>query len=46
MQDVKSTYKNQLLAFVDSPLEALFFLRNGWERGVEGGEGGGIVVGI
>lgn len=47
MQDVKSTYKNQGIAFVDSPQEALFFLRNRWEGGrVEGGVGGRIVVGI
>lgn len=45
MQDVKSTYKNRGLGFVDSPQEALFFLRNGG-GGVKGGEGGGIVVGI
>lgn len=44
MQDVKSTYKNWGLGFDDSLQEALFFLRNG--GGVEGGEGGGIVVGI
>lgn len=32
MQDMKSTYKNQGLGFVDSPQEALFFLRNGWKE--------------
>lgn len=47
MQDMKSTYKKQGLAFVDSPQEAFFFLRNRWEGGgVEGGVGGRIVVGI